>query len=460
MSSLFDIGKSGLQSYRQSLAVTGQNIANINTDGYKRREANLEEITASQGGITGIANQSGLGVRIEAIRRSFDAYLVDRNRSANSYFEAESSFLNKLKELEDMMLPTDSNLGIVMGRFFNSLQEVAASPGDVAPRTVAIEMGDLMANTFKSTAQVVEDVKKGIFKQADIDISSINTLSNELANINKKLLAASGSSNNSLLDNRDVVINEISKLIEVTTDLDTRGTATVRLGKSQNGPILVSNTISNRMTVEENLGSLSFSIFSGGKNTPTSQIVNGSLRGLSDAYRMSHTTLGDLDEMAFVFSNTLNAQHKEGLDLKGLKGANLFISKGFELSQGMANLGTFSAELEILDIQKVIPTNITIRYDSQNEVWNAFDEIGTNLGSGTNSINLSGMRINFSGSPRNGDELFVLPSEGYAKNLEFSLKSGDQIAAAASNLVFSDVKNNSNVELIIEKTTQLKIHLM
>ena len=158
MSSLFDIGKSGLQSYRQSLAVTGQNIANINTDGYKRREAGLEEITASQGGITGIANQSGLGVRIEAIRRSFDAYLVDRNRSAESYFEAESSFLNKLKELEDMMLPSDSNLGIVMGRFFNSLQEVAASPGDIAPRTVAIEMGDLMANTFKSTAQVVEDL--------------------------------------------------------------------------------------------------------------------------------------------------------------------------------------------------------------------------------------------------------------------------------------------------------------
>ena len=64
----------------------------------------------------------------------------------------------KLKELEDMMLPSDSNLGIVMGRFFNSLQEVAASPGDIAPRTVAIEMGDLMASTFKSTAQVVEDV--------------------------------------------------------------------------------------------------------------------------------------------------------------------------------------------------------------------------------------------------------------------------------------------------------------
>ena len=39
MTSLFDVGKSAIQAYRQSLAVTGQNIANINTDGYVRREA-------------------------------------------------------------------------------------------------------------------------------------------------------------------------------------------------------------------------------------------------------------------------------------------------------------------------------------------------------------------------------------------------------------------------------------
>ena len=50
MPSLFDIGKSGLQAYRQSLAVTGQNIANINTDGYKKREASLEEVTGAGGG--------------------------------------------------------------------------------------------------------------------------------------------------------------------------------------------------------------------------------------------------------------------------------------------------------------------------------------------------------------------------------------------------------------------------
>ena len=69
MTSLFDVGKSGIQAYRQSLAVTGQNIANLNTDGYMRREADLQEVTASQGGITSLSNQAGLGVRVANINR-------------------------------------------------------------------------------------------------------------------------------------------------------------------------------------------------------------------------------------------------------------------------------------------------------------------------------------------------------------------------------------------------------
>ena len=61
----------------QSLAVTGQNIANINTEGYKKREANLEEVTGSQGSVTSLANQTGLGVRVSRVNRSFDQYLLN-----------------------------------------------------------------------------------------------------------------------------------------------------------------------------------------------------------------------------------------------------------------------------------------------------------------------------------------------------------------------------------------------
>ena len=96
MPSLFDIGKSGLQAYRQSLAVTGQNIANINTDGYKKREASLEEVTGAGGGVTEISDQTGLGVRVDEIRRAFDEFLIDKARQASSVYEKTNSYLNEV----------------------------------------------------------------------------------------------------------------------------------------------------------------------------------------------------------------------------------------------------------------------------------------------------------------------------------------------------------------------------
>ena len=54
MAGLYDIGSSGIQAYRKALSVTGQNIANLNTEGYRRREASMEEISATQGGILSV----------------------------------------------------------------------------------------------------------------------------------------------------------------------------------------------------------------------------------------------------------------------------------------------------------------------------------------------------------------------------------------------------------------------
>ena len=110
MANLFDIGKSGLESYRQALSVTGQNIANIETDGYKRREASLEEISGGKGGVTSIGKETGLGVRVTSIRRSFDEFLLNKARSANASAISKETFYQNVKNLEDILLPGESNI--------------------------------------------------------------------------------------------------------------------------------------------------------------------------------------------------------------------------------------------------------------------------------------------------------------------------------------------------------------
>ena len=213
MTSLFDVGKSAIQAYRQSLAVTGQNIANINTDGYVRREADLKEVTASQGGITSIANQSGLGVRVADIRRSFDALLTSRKLSATANFEQTDGFLKQVEKLENLLLPGDSDLGTQIGNFFRSLNDIAAAPSDLAPRAVAMETGKSLASSFNTTAMQLEQLKSNTLQRTDEAISALNTLAAELASVNEKVLSASqsGKSPNALMDLRDKLIEDLSK---------------------------------------------------------------------------------------------------------------------------------------------------------------------------------------------------------------------------------------------------------
>ena len=148
MASLFEIGKTGVQAYRQSLSVTGQNIANINTEGYNKRSADISEVAGVSGGPTNVSDQTGLGVRVENVRRSFDTFLSDKTRSTTSDYNKLDNFVKNLNELENMLLPEDSDLGTFIGRFFSSLQDIASRPDDLSSRTVAIETGKALANSF------------------------------------------------------------------------------------------------------------------------------------------------------------------------------------------------------------------------------------------------------------------------------------------------------------------------
>ena len=214
MASLFEIGKTGVQAYRQSLSVTGQNIANINTDGYNKREADVTEIAGVSGGATNVSDQTGLGVRVDKIRRSFNTFLADKTRSTTSDFSKLDNFVKNLNELENMLLPQDSDLGTFIGKFFSSLQDIASRPDDVSARTVAIENGKALANSFNSYDRSLKNFKNSASKEVNIQIDKINLSLKQISEINR-LIRGSGKSDasNDILDARDLSLKELSKLI-------------------------------------------------------------------------------------------------------------------------------------------------------------------------------------------------------------------------------------------------------
>ena len=84
MSDLFGIAKSGLQAYKESLATTGQNIANVGNENYARREANLTEVRSASADVLAVSSNISYGVKIDGITRAFDQFIDLQLQKATS----------------------------------------------------------------------------------------------------------------------------------------------------------------------------------------------------------------------------------------------------------------------------------------------------------------------------------------------------------------------------------------
>ena len=452
MTSLFDVGRSALNSYRQSLAVTGQNIANINTEGYKRREAALEEVVGSQGGVTSLANQTGLGVRVGDIKRSFDQYLLDRARTASAQFEKLDSYVEHSRQLEDMLLPNEGDLGAQIASFFDALREVSASPADIAPRAVAVEQGKSLAAGFNTYAMQLDQMKGHIQNTLQDRVNELNLLAQSLADINTRISASgqSGNSPNSILDLRDQTLTEISKLTDVTVNYTGRGIVEVKLGSSGAGPILVTNNNVFTVGLAQTNGGLQPTIQSGGQQVGTNQIAAGNIAGLVDAFNTAQNALDDVNHLAQMMSTEMNAQHRQGITLDGEQGINMFSVSGLTVAAGTANRSDVAATVNVLDPEKLPLSKMTATYIAEEEHWLLNGEALENPIRGVGQITAPGFTLTINGTPQAGDTLHLDPLSGAAAGMRFLLDKPQQIAASSGMLVTAHPDNLSDTEIDVD----------
>jgi flagellar hook-associated protein FlgK len=456
MTSLFDVGKSAIQAYRQSLAVTGQNIANLNTDGYKRREANLEEVTASQGGINSLANQAGLGVRVSGIDRSFDAFLSDRKLLASSSFERMDSYVKQIEKVEVALLPGDADLGMQIGSFFRALSDISAAPSDLAPRTVALEQGRSLASTFNSSFLQLDQLKDQTIAKMRDAVDGINLLTKELTSVNGRILSSgqSGKSPNSLLDLRDKIITDISALADVSVNYTDRGVANLTIGSSGAGPSLVDGNAKTQLGFSERydrIGGLQIVLNPLSSKTPTSQLSGGMIAGLSEAYAAIESVINQTNQLAAAITTDLNKQHHRGVAMDGLRGLDMFSSISVSAEKNPTNPVEVEAEITINDPTILPKTSMTATYDSTRNVW---ELTGPDLAEpvvGRSVLVAPGFDIRLTGPAINGNSFVIKPGENAAANMRFLLERPQDFAAASPDLVTAANENVSDATLEVSR---------
>ena len=447
MASLMDIGRSAVTAQREALNVTGQNIANIETEGYRRRDASLTEVIGNQSELTAKTSQTGLGVQLSDVQRAFNSYLTDSSRSATSRFEAADTFETKIVQLENLLLPREGDLGTMMNAFFGEMSGIAALPGDMAPRAAGLAQGATMAASFNNTANVLKDLADAAFGEMQSKVEEVNLLTNALGAVNGRLRSSNlgGTPPNMLLDERDRLIDEISERMNVTVAVGERYEAEVFIGSSEMGPNLVSG---ERVTPLAALLTSEKAVkFKLGTNTFISSIHGGAINGLNDAFSATQAAVSDLDALARKIATDMNKQHQQGIDLEGELGNAMFTTADFAINAGVNNRGDTSVTLNKIPGQADAYDYIEFTYSGASSMWTGRDGDGVILGSGRTQLQLEGGMIEFSGKPKDGDTFQMSRVSGDASRMSFLLTRAEQFAAASTLKVTINAGNEGTGNL-------------
>jgi len=459
--SLFYTGLSGLNVAQGALVTTGHNTANVNTPGYRRQTAN---ISSSGGTLKPNVGFFGNGSHVDSVTRSYDRFLATQLTEAQASNEALTTYSSQIGQVDDMLANQTSGLAPLMQNFFAGVQGVANVPADSAARQQMINAAQSMTNQFRSMSQHLTDLNSGVNQQIGINADHINVYADQIASINKQIALLSGTGGgqppNDLLDQRDQLVTDLSKLIGTKVVVQDGGQYNVFIG---NGQTLVLGNVAYQLkavtsAVDPTRTSVAVVGASGTAiEVKDSSLTGGALGGLlqfrNDTLTVAQNSIG---RMAIALSDTFNAQHKLGVDLNGALGQNFFTqSSPSVLSNGMnqGNLlldATFSntAQLTISDYTVEVNAGgnyVLTRLSDKQVLSPAGGYTNANFPLTFDGITLS--QVIPVGAAQPGDSFLIQPTNSGARNLDVLVTDVAQVAAAAP-IVTGNVSSNKGSGVI------------
>lgn len=319
LSRIFDIAQRSLGTYQRALDVTSHNIANASNPNYSRQRVNFAtEIPEINAGMIW-----GSGVRLENIGRVRNQLTESQilNNNPKYSFNEKSSYL--LGQIENVFSePSDLGMGALIDEFMNSWSQLSASPNSIPLRNNVIYSAQKLGAKVDNINESFDIIKSDIVAEFKSTITKINDYLDQIRNLNTKIFesSSSGISPNDLLDERDKLINELSKLTNINVSYDNNNIATVSIG----GVFAADGTSSVEFEAFEKEGEL----FLRSKDSLNlAALTGGEMYALKDVYSTKITDYQDqLNDIVNAIRDEVNQIHSNGysIDEPPLTGINFF----------------------------------------------------------------------------------------------------------------------------------------
>ncbi|MGI5169973.1 flagellar hook-associated protein FlgK [Spirillospora sp. CA-253888] len=325
---------SALHAARKALDISGQNIANANTDGYTRQRVGMSSVDGSLvPAMHSVSDGIGGGVTIDTITRVQDAFLqargqIEHARSAD--LDAQAQVLSRVEKLFGE--PSDTGLQSQLSDFWSAWHDVVNQPGTLASRAQLLQRGGTVADALHTMSEGLSSLWGTTRDQAESLVSEVNSAAAGIAEMNEAIVRANaaGLPANELSDKRDQLALRLSELTGSTATVTANGSMEVTLGGASlvSGGTARSLALGGAGTMADLTADPAAKItitWAGG--TPPAEAAIGS-GALAASLRTLNDTLpgysGKLDAVAASIAEAVNTAHGSGYDLKGAPGKPFF----------------------------------------------------------------------------------------------------------------------------------------
>jgi len=316
------VGQQALLAQQEALNVTAQNIANANTPGYSRQRVVMETTTV----VASDTGNMGTGVTIGDIERVYNSYLNHQIREESETLGRWQTEKNGLERVE-VVFNEASQYGLSqsLGEFWNAWQDLVSNPSGYTERQMLIGSAEDLAHRFQGAYSDLSDIQAEMDNYVSQGVSEINIKAAGIAELNQKIVQIEAGSGiaNSFRDERDVLLKELSSLIDISAVEQDNSSLTLTLG---DGGVLVEGAFSSNLTTLTNGSGYQDVAWESAPSVGiNSSISGGQLKGLFEARDVAVPGYKEqLEDLVDTIRDGVNAIHANGFGLDGSTGNAFF----------------------------------------------------------------------------------------------------------------------------------------
>ncbi len=251
MTSIY-LGVSGLQSSQNALNTTAHNLSNVNTKGYVRQQAIFsDKIYHKVGASATSAMQVGQGVTSQATSRVRDILLDVAYRKENSRAGFYDSQYEVVTEIETIIGETEGEqYQKNLENIWNSINEMAKTPDSIVARSELVMYAEEFLNRSQSIYNGLIDYQNNLNEEVRNQVDKINALGDKIDMLNEQIAsveAAGIERANDFRDQRDLALDELSKLANISYEENAFDRVTVKL---EGVPFVTEDSVFHMATAE------------------------------------------------------------------------------------------------------------------------------------------------------------------------------------------------------------------